>query len=192
VSAYSPKYDAALVFAARAHRDQVRKGTDIPYVTHPFHVSVLLMKHGFDEDLAIAALLHDVVEDCNVPIAEVEAEFGPRVADLVDAVSERKAEDGVIWGWEERKRASLARLRGGDADVGALKAADALHNVRAITADIGRDGPSVWKRFKRGPDPSIRYYREILAIARTVLPGHSLPEELAQAIDDLERIAAEG
>jgi (p)ppGpp synthase/HD superfamily hydrolase len=189
VSAYSSKYDDAVVFAARAHRKQCRKGTDIPYVTHPFHVSVLLIRHGFDEDLAVAALLHDVVEDCAVSIAEVEAEFGPRVALLVDAVTEKKGEDGAMRSWEDRKKGALARLRESGADVGALKAADALHNVRAIAADIERDGTKVWGRFKRGPGPSIRYYREILSIARTVLPNHSLPEELAEAIDALERIA---
>jgi len=177
------------VFAARAHRAQTRKGTDVPYVTHPVHVSVLLIRHGFGEDLAVAALLHDVVEDCGVPIQRIESEFGVEVARLVDAVSERKGEDGASLRWEERKAANLARLRGAGPDVAALKAADALHNVRALAADVRNDGPAVWDRFKRGAAPSIRYYREVLGIARAALGERALLAELAAAIEDLERVA---
>jgi (p)ppGpp synthase/HD superfamily hydrolase len=74
MAAFSARYDAALVLAARAHRDQVRKGTDIPYIAHPAHVSVILIRHGFGEELAIAGLLHDVVEDCGVLIERVDGD----------------------------------------------------------------------------------------------------------------------
>ncbi len=189
MAAFSARYDAALAFAARAHRNQQRKGTDVPYVTHPVHVSVLLIRHGFDEEIAIAALLHDVVEDCGVPIQRIEAEFGVGVARLVDAVTERKGDGGAGLRWEARKAASLARLRGAGADVAALKAADALHNVRALATDIGNHGPAVWERFKRGVEPSLWYYREVLGVARAALGEHALLDELAAAIEDLERAA---
>jgi (p)ppGpp synthase/HD superfamily hydrolase len=185
--AFSPQYDAALVFAACAHRKQLRKGTKVPYIAHPVHVSVLLIRHGFPEDLAAAALLHDVVEDCDVSLQEIEKEFGPRIARLVDAVTERKIVHGAKVPWEERKAASLEHLRGAGRDAAALKAADALHNVRALVADIGKHGPGVWARFKRGPEQSLRYYREVLGVARAGLGEHPLASELAAAIDDLER-----
>ena len=192
MAGFSARYDAALMFAARVHRDQVRKGTDIPYIAHPVHVSVLLIRHGFGEDLAIAGLLHDVVEDCGVPIERIAEEFGAAVARLVEAVSETKAIDGVELPWEERKHAKLADLRAGGPDVAALKAADALHNIRTIIADHQQIGPEVWARFKRGAGPSLWYYREILAGVRLWLGDHPLAGELAAAVEELAQEAERG
>ena len=190
--AFSPRYDAALTFAARAHRNQVRKGTDIPYIAHAVHVSILLIRYGFDEDLAIAGLLHDVVEDCDVPIERVAAEFGENVARLVAAVSEQKAVDGVELPWEQRKEHKLAHLHTGGPDVAALKAADALHNARSILADVRQIGSAVWGRFKRGPDQTLWYYRAILEGVREKLGAHPIGEELAAAIGELLREVERG
>jgi (p)ppGpp synthase/HD superfamily hydrolase len=187
MAAFSARYDAALVLAARAHRDQVRKGTDIPYIAHPAHVSVILIRHGFGEELAIAGLLHDVVEDCGVLIEGVAAEFGDEVARLVAAVTETKSVDGVELPWEQRKAEKLAHLRAGGPDIAALKAADALHNARSIAADLRRLGPDVWGRFKRGAEQSIGYYREVLDGVRAKLGDHPLVGELAAAVEDLAR-----
>lgn len=188
--AFSNRYDQALQFAARAHRQQLRKGTDIPYVAHVMHVSVLLLRHGFDEDLAIAGLLHDVVEDCDVPLARVEALFGAEVARLVDAVSEVKYSDSVERSWEERKTEKLAHLQHGGPRVAALKAADALHNLQSIIADLALVGPEIWRRFKRGPQPTLWYYREILAGVRIHLGDHPIVVELTAALADLEQAIA--
>lgn len=185
MTGFSPRYDAALALAARAHRDQVRKSTDLPYITHVVHVSVILIRHGFGEDLAIAGLLHDVVEDCDVPLAAIAAEFGDEVARLVDAVSETKALDGSELPWEQRKAEKLAHLRAGGPDVAALKAADALHNARSIAADLRSEGPSVWARFKRGPEQSIAYYQAILDGVREKLGEHPIVLELADAVGEL-------
>lgn len=182
---FSPRYDAALVLAAQAHRNQVRKSTDIPYVTHVVHVSVLLIRHGFGEDLVIAGLLHDAVEDCDLPIDLVANTFGPEVARLVGAVSETKRADGVELPWEQRKREGLAHLRAGAPDVAALKAADAIHNARSISADLGTSGAAVWARFNRGPDETLWYYREILAAVQAKLGDHPLALELADAVAEL-------
>src|SRR5688500_431268 len=114
---FSARYDAALMLAARAHRDQLRKGTDIPYIAHPVHVSLILIRHGFGEDLAIAGLLHDVVEDTDVPLERIAAEFGDTVARLVAAVSETKTADGAERPWEQRKAEKLAHLQAGEPDV---------------------------------------------------------------------------
>jgi (p)ppGpp synthase/HD superfamily hydrolase len=183
--AFSARYDAALVLAARAHRDQLRKGTDIPYIAHPAHVSVILIRHGFGEDLAIAGLLHDVVEDCGVPLNRIAADFGDEVARLVEAVSETKSADGAELPWEQRKAEKLLHLRAGGWDVAALKAADAIHNARSIVADLQSDGVAVWERFKRGSEQTIQYYRQILEGVREKMGDHPLVEELAAAVEEL-------
>ncbi len=183
--AFSPRYDAALIFVARAHRNQNRKGTDIPYVIHVTHVSILLIRHGFDENLAVAGLLHDVVEDCGVPIELVATEFGPEVARLVEAVSERKSADGVELPWEQRKAEKLVHLRTSGPDVAALKAADAIHNARSISSDIRTQGVDIWARFKRGPVQTLQYYQEILEGVQEKLGTHPIAIELAGAVEDL-------
>jgi (p)ppGpp synthase/HD superfamily hydrolase len=180
--AWSPRYDAALALAARAHRNQVRKGTDTPYITHVVAVSVILLRHGFDEDLAIAGLLHDVVEDCDVEIETIRAQFGARIAQLVAAVSEQKAVDGTPLPWEQRKADKLAHLRDGGPDVAALKAADAMHNARSIAADVQRDGPAVWQRFKGSPQQTLWYYEAIAAGVRQWLHEHPIALELRDAV----------
>jgi (p)ppGpp synthase/HD superfamily hydrolase len=186
---FSARYDAALVLAAVAHRNQLRKGSDLPYIAHPVHVSVILMRHGFGEDMAIAGLLHDVVEDTDVPLEAIRAEFGPEIALLVEAVSETKTVDGVELPWEQRKAEKLAHLRAGGPHVAALKAADAIHNARSIVADLERVGSSVWARFKRGPGQSIGYYRAIAAAVRAKLGEHAIVGELDEAVQALEQAA---
>jgi (p)ppGpp synthase/HD superfamily hydrolase len=182
---YSARYDAALVFAARAHRNQLRKGSDTPYIAHPAHVSVLLIRHGFGEDLAIAGLLHDVVEDCGVPIEQIAAEFGDEVARLVKAVSETKSADGAELPWEQRKAEKLAHLQAAGPDVAALKAADAIHNARAIIADHELVGTEIWGRFKRGANQTVGYYRALLEAVGAKLGQHPIALELAAAVDEL-------
>jgi (p)ppGpp synthase/HD superfamily hydrolase len=188
--AFSARYDAALALAARAHRDQLRKGTDLPYIAHPVHVSIIMIRHGFDEDLTIAGLLHDVVEDCDVPLAAIAAQFGEHVAQLVEAVSETKAADGAELPWEQRKAEKLAHLQAGGPEVAALKAADAIHNARSIAADLRDAGAAVWGRFKRGPEPTLGYYRAILDGVRSKLGPHPIVAELEGAVAELEREAA--
>ncbi|MBK7402819.1 MAG: bifunctional (p)ppGpp synthetase/guanosine-3',5'-bis(diphosphate) 3'-pyrophosphohydrolase, partial [Myxococcales bacterium] len=100
---YSERYARALGIAARAHRDQVRKGKDVPYVTHPVHVARILDRHGFSEDLVLAGLLHDVLEDTAVSEQELLDAVGGEVVALVRAVTETKSEDGVERSWEVRK-----------------------------------------------------------------------------------------
>jgi (p)ppGpp synthase/HD superfamily hydrolase len=186
---FTERIDDALKLAARAHRSQLRKGTDIPYVAHPVAVALILAQHGFGEDLLIAGLLHDVVEDTDTPLSAIHAAFGANVARLVEAVSETKSADGAELPWEQRKAEKLAHLRAGDPDVAALKAADSLHNVRSIISDLRAHGPAVWLRFKRGADQSIGYYRDVLAGVKSHLGDHPLPRELAAAIESLDALS---
>jgi (p)ppGpp synthase/HD superfamily hydrolase len=189
MQAFSFRYDAALALAARAHRDQLRKGTDLPYIAHPVHVSIILIRHGFGEDLAIAGLLHDVVEDTDTSLDLIVAEFGVDVARLVAAVSETKSADGAELPWEQRKAEKLAHLQAAGPDVAALKAADAIHNLRSIIADIQSAGLAVWDRFKRGPGPTLGYYYAILDPVRMKLGAHPIVAELEDAVADLARAA---
>lgn len=185
MNAFSPRYDRALAFAAQAHATQIRKGTPIPYIAHVVHVSVILIRHGFCEDIAIAGLLHDTVEDQDVPIEQIEAMFGADVARIVAAVSERKAENGRELPWEQRKAEKLVQLNAGGPDVAAVKAADAIHNARSITIDYREIGPALWERFKRGPEATLGYYQAILHGVRGWLGDHAIVQELDETVAEL-------
>lgn len=185
---FSARYDAALAFAAQAHRAQVRKGTTIPYIAHPFHVSLLLIRHGFSEDLAIAGVLHDVIEDCGVSPQQIEQLFGETVRRLIVAVSAPTSADNSELPWEERKRAQLELLRAGGPDVAALKAADAIHNARSILADYAAIGDQVWLRFKRGATSIIQHYQQVCRVIQDQLGEHPIALELAAAVDELSQI----
>ncbi len=187
--AYSERYEDALRLAATAHQRQRRKGSDLPYITHPFHVSVILLRHGFPIDVAIAGMLHDVVEDQDIAPDQIEGRFGERVAEIVVALSERKSDTrGAKRPWEVRKREALEYIRRASPEAVAVKAADTLHNARCTVLDVRREGPEVWGRFTRGHGPTLDYYRRILHIARERLPGHPLVDELAGAIEDFARL----
>ncbi len=191
MAAYSARYDAALILAIRAHRSQVRKSSDIPYASHPIHVSVILLRYGFPEDVAIAGLLHDVVEDQEVPLESIQAEFGLAVAEMVASVTERKREGGAKLSWEVRKQEALEHMRGASLDAVALKAADLLHNARSLAAQLHRTGSACWEHFSRGPEQTLGYYRRAAGLVRDRLGPHPLVDEVDEAIRDLERTIAE-
>ncbi|MBN1659923.1 MAG: HD domain-containing protein [Anaerolineae bacterium] len=187
MTGYSERYEAALALAACAHRQQTRKGSDVPYIVHPVHASVILMRYGFDEDLVIAALLHDVVEDQDISPPEIEARFGGRVAGIVAALTEQKYAGGMPRPWETRKAEALDHLRRAGPDAAAVKAADLLHSLRGLAAALLEHGPDVWQHFSRGPGPTLHFYRGVVAIIHDKLPGHPLAAEAAAAVDDLAR-----
>lgn len=187
MDAYSARYEAALTLAAHAHREQVRKGSDVPYIVHPVHVSAILLRYGFSEEVAIAGLLHDVVEDQDVSLADIEAEFGPAVAEMVEALSERKREGGDERPWEVRKQEKLEHLQQASLGAVAVKAADTLHNIRSVQTGLREQGASFWSHFKRGPGPSLWYYRSVTKIVRERLGGHPLADELDRAFEELKQ-----
>jgi (p)ppGpp synthase/HD superfamily hydrolase len=187
---FSPRLDAALRFAARAHREQVRKGTDCPYIIHPVHVAMILLSHGFDEELAVAGLLHDTVEDTGASLDEIAAGFGEAVAALVAAVSEHKTDGGgERRPWRDRKEEQLEHLRRGDARTAALKAADALHNSSCTLADLHRAGASTWSRFNAGVEDTLWYYRQVAGLCRHHLGDHALVRELDDAVEEMARLS---
>ena len=187
MNGYSERYNAALALAASAHAGQTRKGTTTPYVVHLVHVSVVLIRYGFPEDVAIAGLLHDIVEDQDYPLSDIQARFGPTVAEMVAAATEQKKEAGQPRRWEDRKREALDHIRQASTDAVAVKAADVLCNTRAMASDLRQEGASVWKHFSRGPEQSMWYYRSMSDLARERMTGHPLIAELDEAIQVLAR-----
>jgi (p)ppGpp synthase/HD superfamily hydrolase len=190
LSQYSGRLERALEIAAVAHKDQLRKGTEVPYVVHPVHVGILLMKYGFGEDVVVAGLLHDVVEDTTVSADDIEASFGAAVARLVASVTEQKTEpsaDGTPSKrpWRVRKEDQLRVLEGSCRDVAAIKAADALHNCQSTLRDLERRGTAAWERFRSPPEEQLWYMRSVARCVRSRLGEHPLVQELEQVIDRL-------
>ena len=146
----------AIEFAAIKHRGQVRKGTNIPYIVHPMEVMQILTAEGCAEDVIIAGLLHDTVEDAGVTLEEINRNFGKRVAELVEAESEDKTKE-----WEERKQTTLDFLQICEEDEAICCLADKLSNITSIAFDCERIGEKVWERFRRGKEQEAWYYRGI-------------------------------
>lgn len=161
----------ALEFACRAHAGQTRKGSKVPYLTHPVAVSRSLMEVGCGEDLAVAALLHDLVEDTAVSEADLRQRFGERVADLVREASE----PDKSLPWEERKRHTLEQLaHEQDEEVLLLVLADKLDNLSQLRRDLQLEGEKVWSRFSRGHSQQKWLFDGLVEVFRKRLPGHPL------------------
>ncbi len=183
---YSAKYEEALRLSIVTHRQQMRKGSDVPYIIHPVHVSVILLRHGFSAEVAIAGLLHDMVEDQGYQLTEIERQFGTHVAKMVDALSEEKYNTrGEKRPWTTRKREAVKQIRIASKEAVAVKAADALHNVESFLSDLRREGPQMWHHFNQGPDLQLDYYRQIVDISKQRLGSHPLVSELARAVQSL-------
>ena len=164
------RFDQALRLACELHRGQVRKASGVPYVAHLLAVTALALEHGADEDQAIAALLHDAVEDQGgLPTADrIGAAFGPHVRALVLALSDAIATPKPPW--RQRKEQHLARLREASAGALLVGACDAVHNARSILDDHAANGPAVWARFRGGRDGTLWYHRELAAILAGRVP----------------------
>lgn len=179
-----PRLHEAVDYAAEAHQAQGRKGTSAPYLSHPLGVSSLVLENGGDEDQAIAALLHDVLEDCGGhhegPIREA---FGDRVAAIVIGCTDGLPDAaGEKLPWADRKRAYLTHLQSTDVATLLVSACDKLHNARAIGSDL-EAGHTVFDRFKAGRDPTIWYYEELLEIfAGRLGAAHSVVRQLENAV----------
>lgn len=160
------RFVAALALAVEAHDGQLRKGTQIPYVSHPMAVASLALEFGADEDQAIAALLHDVLEDGGPDYApHIQASFGPRVLALVQACTDGVADrTGAKSPWAQRKQAYLAHLADAPDEVLLVSGADKLHNARAIVADLQQVGPAVFQRFKAGREGTLWYYQSLAQV----------------------------
>ena len=189
--ALSARFEEALPFAARLHRDQVRKGTGIPYVSHLLGVAGIVLEHGGTEDEAIAALLHDAVEDQGgAPTLEtIRQRFGDAVAAIVSGCTD--TDETPKPPWRKRKDEYVAHLASASPSVRLVSAADKLHNARTILADHRRHGDAVWSRFSGGKDGTLWYYRALVEAFRSH-GATPLVEELDRVVSDLEQRAAGG
>lgn len=152
-------YAQAVRFAVAAHDGQVRKGSNTPYIGHPMAVSALVIQYGGDEDQAVAALLHDVVEDCGVSLDFLAGAFGDKVADIVDAATDGVPDaTGRKLAWKERKEAYIAGVPAKAAEALLVVACDKVHNAEAIVADFAEVGAEVFDRFTAGPKEVAWYY----------------------------------
>ena len=155
------RFQRAFEFAAEKHRKQTRKASTIPYIAHLMGVASLVLEAGGDEDMAIAAFLHDVVEDCGgaAMLKEVRRRFGKRVAHIVDGCTD--VYETPKPPWKERKVSYIDRLKRENSDTRLVSAADKLNNIRSILSDYRALGESVWTRFNGGREGTLWYYRTL-------------------------------
>jgi (p)ppGpp synthase/HD superfamily hydrolase len=194
----SKRFREAVDFALELHADHARKQSEVPYAAHLFSVAALAMEHGADEDVAIAALLHDAVEDRGgLPTLErIRARFGERPARIVLACSDSLVEEeGAKAPWRERKQRYLEHLRGAEPEARLVSACDKLHNARSILSDLRAEGPEVFRRFQRD-EPTLEgkrasvlwYYRSLAEELRARGPAR-LAQELERTVAEIERLA---
>ena len=185
------KFDEALAYAVNLHRAQPRKGTGVPYVSHLLSVAALVLEHGGTEEQAIAALLHDAVEDQGGrPTAEaIRARFGDAVAEIVDGCTDTDQTPKPPW--RKRKEAYLARVRREPSHVRLVSAADKLHNARTMVTDLRIHGPALWSRFNAGRDETLWYLGALVEAFREA-GTTPIVEELARTVAELEAVSRNG
>lgn len=181
----SPDFAEALTFAAQLHTAQSRKGTEIPYISHLLCVAGLVLEYGGSEDEAIAALLHDAVEDQGgqLTLERIRRRFGSAVADVVEACSDTDVEPKPAW--RPRKEAHLAHLGQASGSARLVGAADKLHNATAILRDYRRWRDGLWDRFNGGKDGTLWYYRSLVGAYKAAGP-HPILDELDRVVSQLE------
>jgi GTP pyrophosphokinase len=185
------RFDRALLYATHVHGGQVRKGTGVPYIAHLLAVAATVLEYGGSEDMAIAALLHDAVEDQGGEprLADIRNRFGDRVADIVRSCSDtvvnsssgQKKED-----WRIRKLRYIDHLSSVDHETLLVSLSDKVHNARSILRDLRKPeiGASIWDRFNNSKNDTLWYYREVANAFMRYLPGQ-LANELTEIVDVL-------
>jgi (p)ppGpp synthase/HD superfamily hydrolase len=161
------RFERALVFATRLHRDQRRKGSGVPYVSHLLAVCELTLEYGGDEDEAIAALLHDAIEDQGgaVARAEILKKFGARVTEIVDGCTD--TDESPKPAWRARKENYIRHVEVASASVRLVSACDKLHNARSLLMDYRVFGEDLWSRFTGRRDGTLWYYRAMVNALRS-------------------------
>ena len=199
VAGYSDVINHALAFAAKHHDRQVRKGTRLPYLTHPANVAIILTRYGCGNDTVVAGILHDVIEDCvrdgySAEMLEqrIGDKFGVKVLETVLAVTYRRNDDDdVELSVDERKTDYLERLATANDEARWVCAADKIHNASSIVADLRRtiDPQTVWSRFAGGKSGTARWYRQVYERLREVGFDAPIMTELDQVSAELDELA---
>lgn len=179
----SVRFTDALVFATELHANQTRKGGDVPYIAHLIGVASIALEHGANEDEAIAALLHDAIEDQGGEATRIEIRrrFGDTVTDIVNGCTD--ADTTPKPPWRQRKEAYIARLPKASTSVHLVSAADKLYNARSILTDYRLMGDAVWERFHGGKTGTLWYYRAVVEAFHAI--------ESTPLVDELERVVLE-
>jgi (p)ppGpp synthase/HD superfamily hydrolase len=201
IRGYSDRINHAFAFAAKHHDRQVRKGTRLPYLTHPANVAIILTRYGQDEQTVVSGILHDVIEDCvrdgytrDMLEQRIGDKFGEDVLNTVLAVTHRQVdEEGVELSSEERKDDYLARLAAASEGARWVCAADKIHNGSAILADLKRtlDPDTVWSRFNVGRVGTIRWYRRVYERLNELGFDAPIMSELREVAEELERVGGQ-
>jgi len=199
VTGYSDAINHALAFAAKHHDRQVRKGTKLPYLTHPANVAVILTRYGCDSDTVVAGILHDVIEDCvregysrEMLEQRIGDKFGAKVLDTVLAVTYRRHDDdGVELSGDDRKTDYLERLSGASDKARWVCAADKIHNASSILSDLRRtvDAETIWSRFGGGRAGTGRWYRQVYERLRELGFDAPIMAELDKVSGELQELA---
>lgn len=179
------RFEQALIYAHRLHRRQIRKGSGVPYVSHLLSVAALVLEDGGGEDEAIAALLHDAVEDQGgrETLEVIRRDYGEAVASIVASCTD--AEGHPRPPWRERKERYVAHIPHASPEARRVSLADKLHNARTIVLDRARVGEAIWDRFSAGKAGSLWYYRALAEAFLENSPG-VLADELARVVRALE------
>jgi (p)ppGpp synthase/HD superfamily hydrolase len=200
VTGYSDVINHALAFAAKHHDRQVRKGTKLPYLTHPANVAIILTRYGRDDDTVVAGILHDVVEDCvqdgytgEMLEQRIGDKFGGKVLEtLLEVTYRRHDDDGVELSGDERRSDYLERLAKADENAWWVCAADKIHNASSIVADLRRtiDPETIWNRFGGGKESTARWYRQVFERLQELGFDAPIMKELDQVSAELSQLAA--
>jgi (p)ppGpp synthase/HD superfamily hydrolase len=183
------QFSKALIYAELKHHNQVRKGGDIPYIGHLLTVAGLVINDGGSEAQAIAALLHDAVEDAGGPetLTEIRTNFGEDVARIVDECSD--TDETPKPPWRDRKQTYINHLARVGGDTILVSVADKLDNARSMLRDYHTHGPSLWQRFTvKDPHDHLWYYGELLKAYRSRGCTSWMVDELDRVIDELSRL----
>ena len=180
---HTPQIKKAIEFASHKHRSQLRKGAlQLPYITHPFSVALLVAEGGGNDEAVIAALLHDTLEDTETTEEEIAEAFGPRVLELVRTVSEPKTDDGRELSWKEKKDGYLEQIEVGPLDALLVAIADKIDNIESKVEALAIEGSELLKRWAQAPLMYLWYHEASLEIAKKRLPEHPLTKRLTEAL----------
>jgi (p)ppGpp synthase/HD superfamily hydrolase len=184
---YGERFEKALLYAARLHRDQTRKGTEVPYVTHLLAVAAIVGENGGPEDEVVAALLHDAPEDRGGKdrLEDIRVRFGAEVAEIVDGCTDTYEYPKPPW--RPRKKAYVTHVAKASPSVRLVSAADKLHNARSILADLRSLGNELWDRFTGGKEGTLWYYRALVD-AYTGAGSNPVVEELDRVVREIEAL----
>lgn len=197
MTGYSDRINHAFAFAAKHHDQQVRKGTRLPYLTHPANVAVILTRYGCTDDTVVAGILHDVIEDCvregwtrEMLEERIAHKFGSGVLETVLSVTKRRTDDdGIEMSHEDRSDDYLDRLELASEDALWVCAADKVHNANSILSDLRRTSfpETVWGRFSAGREGTVLWYQRVAERLREIGFTAPIVDELASAADELSR-----